>query len=505
MRQIAGLLLVSLIQPVQAEAASFDCSRAATRVEKMICANEELSKLDEALSESYKKSFQRTDIKSKTIIKSQRLWLKNVRNRCHTIDCVKAAYETRIREIGLMYSFGIVIHNMPPAKKTTSADRVSKSAQSQGIPAVPPGAEAIKMKATPAIQPCPLPEVQDAEKEEGALRLIEAVKEEVAQKQYECVVQGMEQARGLVQSMPAGAKRAGWGFDLKDVVLTLIRSNELPGDEYEYRLIRVATQSLNDDWSPDMQASEDERLNDAAFLGGVSDHYRSESQKGAVQNRPAVYNKLYLVDLAMLRMNFTLPPKRRPAEPWRIENFFNDTNRTVYLDDVYKLWSGLPQEDRGSYQKKLAQGILKATAGHVMSGYDLLPAESASRNIEVVNNLLAYIPQEPVGWQTYLYLAEAYWQAGDKKMAHDYFEKSRAMQAPYISSGSHLFSMARYLCSRMENGKLIRRCPFGIYSRDEMKALLDDLEGMAETDSLVKYKIDNVRAMRSALDNGAVQ
>jgi uncharacterized protein len=80
------------------DAASFDCGKAASEVEKLICGNDELSRLDESLNKAYLEALKRADIKEQTI-KSQRQWLKNERNACQNAECIKKAYETRIKEL----------------------------------------------------------------------------------------------------------------------------------------------------------------------------------------------------------------------------------------------------------------------------------------------------------------------------------------------------------------------------------------------------------------------
>jgi|GEM_PF-1964391 len=81
-------------------AASFDCGKAASEVEKLICSDDELSKLDDSLSKAYLQALKRADIKEQTI-RSQRQWLKNERNTCQNAECIRKAYETRIKELGL--------------------------------------------------------------------------------------------------------------------------------------------------------------------------------------------------------------------------------------------------------------------------------------------------------------------------------------------------------------------------------------------------------------------
>ena len=93
--------------------ASFDCGKATTEVEKIICGDDELSKLDESLNKAYLEALKRIDLKEQTI-KSQSQWLKNERNACQDLEeayethaeCIREAYETRIKELSLLSSGG---------------------------------------------------------------------------------------------------------------------------------------------------------------------------------------------------------------------------------------------------------------------------------------------------------------------------------------------------------------------------------------------------------------
>ena len=73
----------------QSHAASFDCSKAGTQVEKAICSDPELGRLDEELMAAYKKV-------AATERKAQRAWLK-YRNTCGPdVQCLTGMYESRI-------------------------------------------------------------------------------------------------------------------------------------------------------------------------------------------------------------------------------------------------------------------------------------------------------------------------------------------------------------------------------------------------------------------------
>lgn len=77
--------------------ASFDCAKAGTKVEQMICSDLELSKLDEQLAQSYKVAAQ-DKTQAEQIQRSQKQWMKE-RNGCADVVCVKDAYRKRIRQL----------------------------------------------------------------------------------------------------------------------------------------------------------------------------------------------------------------------------------------------------------------------------------------------------------------------------------------------------------------------------------------------------------------------
>jgi uncharacterized protein len=125
-------------------AASFDCGKASSEVEKIICSDEELSKLDESLSEAYLQALKRAYIKRQAI-ESQRKWLKNHRNTCQNAECLKRAYETRIKELGLPSSDGIATLTTPD-RSTSPPKALPKVLRSQ---AIQPPDEAIQIRTVP--------------------------------------------------------------------------------------------------------------------------------------------------------------------------------------------------------------------------------------------------------------------------------------------------------------------------------------------------------------------
>ncbi len=97
LRRMGGLVVLGfgcLVLVQAAQAASFDCAKAGTKVEKLICADAGLSKLDEELNAAYTAAL-KDEKKASAIKQSQKQWMKE-RNGCSDVGCVKRAYESRL-------------------------------------------------------------------------------------------------------------------------------------------------------------------------------------------------------------------------------------------------------------------------------------------------------------------------------------------------------------------------------------------------------------------------
>ena len=91
-------VVVTALAPLcaqSAQAASFDCTKAATAVEKMICADADLSKLDKELGEAYAQARARSE-DQKAIRSDQLSWLRGIRDACADAGCLREVYEKQI-------------------------------------------------------------------------------------------------------------------------------------------------------------------------------------------------------------------------------------------------------------------------------------------------------------------------------------------------------------------------------------------------------------------------
>ncbi|WP_156184291.1 lysozyme inhibitor LprI family protein [Cellvibrio sp. pealriver] len=99
MQTISKLILIFLcVWIVNASAASFDCAKASSKTEKLICADAELSSLDEKLAQTYKLA--RENSTDKETLKRQQIeWIKGNIKNCTEVACLKSHYKRRISEL----------------------------------------------------------------------------------------------------------------------------------------------------------------------------------------------------------------------------------------------------------------------------------------------------------------------------------------------------------------------------------------------------------------------
>lgn len=114
--------------------ASFDCNKAGTAIEKSICDDKDLGRMDEVLAANYKRMMAADigDGAKKDLKNTQRNWVQT-RNKCTDYNCIARAYLTRIDEV-CEYP---VISGMHP--ECTSSDDVNKdvAAPKQSVPSKP--------------------------------------------------------------------------------------------------------------------------------------------------------------------------------------------------------------------------------------------------------------------------------------------------------------------------------------------------------------------------------
>ncbi|MBS9780220.1 MAG: DUF1311 domain-containing protein [Moraxellaceae bacterium] len=116
---------ILLCMPILGHSVSFDCNKATTWVEKSICKNKQLSKLDDKMVAIYKKKLATAHKEyADRIRKEQRRWLKYRRNTCKTVTCLKREYRENIKGLqskSLQTSSAVTKNNPKP-----TADKFGK-------------------------------------------------------------------------------------------------------------------------------------------------------------------------------------------------------------------------------------------------------------------------------------------------------------------------------------------------------------------------------------------
>src|SRR5687767_9442608 len=93
---IAAIAACVSTQPTGA--ASFDCAKARTSTEKLVCSDATLSRLDEQLDDAYRSAQRRVELRT-ALRDEQRKWLSTRRDVCADATCLRAAYLARIEAL----------------------------------------------------------------------------------------------------------------------------------------------------------------------------------------------------------------------------------------------------------------------------------------------------------------------------------------------------------------------------------------------------------------------
>ena len=96
--------------------ASFNCAKASTRIEKLICSDPEVSDLDGELASAYRRSL--TSASEPDALKAeQRTWLTTERSKCWNVPCLRQTYQKRIAILTTSQAGERAALSTPPAPK----------------------------------------------------------------------------------------------------------------------------------------------------------------------------------------------------------------------------------------------------------------------------------------------------------------------------------------------------------------------------------------------------
>lgn len=114
------LSLILLLVPGAVRAAGFDCSRAGLPVERSICANAGLSRLDDELSALFRQALAKAP-DQKPLRQAQRAWMAR-RNACPDTACLETIYRERIAALEQSGAAPAPSPEPPPARPYAGND-----------------------------------------------------------------------------------------------------------------------------------------------------------------------------------------------------------------------------------------------------------------------------------------------------------------------------------------------------------------------------------------------
>ena len=120
-----------------AASASFDCAKARNGVEKAICADAEVSALDEHLARYYAAARSALGRAADCMRADQLHWLRTVRNACADAACLKRAYLERLGELDALQPGASALRNVELPRVPTLAWIVPPAADKVAAPPRP--------------------------------------------------------------------------------------------------------------------------------------------------------------------------------------------------------------------------------------------------------------------------------------------------------------------------------------------------------------------------------
>jgi len=144
-------------------AASFDCTKAESPTEKLICENPTVSLLDEQLGKIYKQVLANTA--NKNSLKLEQLeWLKQQRN-CKDSECLTKTYQTRIEQLQKNGVAAVPTQEMqatPTTTKVTSKKVSFKITEGKGRPLCEEYLKVLNGTAWDDLRACKLPDFKNS-------------------------------------------------------------------------------------------------------------------------------------------------------------------------------------------------------------------------------------------------------------------------------------------------------------------------------------------------------
>src|ERR1700722_8060256 len=94
-----GMLGAAFAAPSDSAGPSFDCGRAHSSVNKLICVTPDIAALDRKLAADFNNAKYQGGSDGKALQAAEDAWLRDVRNKCADAACLRNAYQARDAQI----------------------------------------------------------------------------------------------------------------------------------------------------------------------------------------------------------------------------------------------------------------------------------------------------------------------------------------------------------------------------------------------------------------------
>jgi uncharacterized protein len=133
--RIVTILLFGMTHVAYAQ--SFDCKKAQTRIEKMVCADSGLSELDEYLGRYYAAARLELGRAASCLQTDQAQWLKVTRDACRNASCLKTVYLNRLGELDALQPGATALKNIALPRVPSLAWVIAPAADKTAAPPKP--------------------------------------------------------------------------------------------------------------------------------------------------------------------------------------------------------------------------------------------------------------------------------------------------------------------------------------------------------------------------------
>ncbi len=133
LKLLFGLMLTGIAS--SSLAAGFDCAKARSSVEKMICADSSISAQDSALNRLYLWILESTPrIDKPKLAADQKYWMENRRDACTTVACLSGAYDTRIKAMSVIkYNGGTATYVVDDSDVARISEEIQQNLRRVGV------------------------------------------------------------------------------------------------------------------------------------------------------------------------------------------------------------------------------------------------------------------------------------------------------------------------------------------------------------------------------------